>query len=325
MSNTCPLCSGKLSNVDMFSASDLLTNVAGSFCYKKCETCGSYIQDPIPSQDFLNKCYYEQALTYKKPQELTTKINWFEGKLSVVCRIIEIALLKIINKIFPNRINTINLIPSKPKGAKVLEFGAAYGKHLSELKNLGYDVVGVEPTLESCQKAKELYNLDLINKTIEEVDFENESFDVIIMSMVLEHVRNPKNIIEKCFQLLKKDGELLISIPTSDGFEFKKFKQFCYITQPPYHITLPSKNGFEYLIKDWFKIVDIQYQYTGDRDLCFSASFEKPTKPDLLNKFLSIGYNKIWFQSLVRIFLIIGVNFFKLKTSRASFRLQKVK
>ena len=322
MNKKCLLCNNLLSE-NKFEAKDNLTKVNGTFFYHECSVCGSWNQIPIPSQEFLNQCYAEQELNYKIPQNnLQNDVNIVNKIITRIVSIID----RIVNKLYKvpkKKLDTIDLIPTIPAPAEVLELGAAYGCNLNKLKIMGYKVTGLEPTLESCQKAKESYNLDLINDIIENVTFNDESFDVIIMSMVMEHVKNPRAIIEKCHKWLKKDGELLISIPTSDGFEFKRFKEHCYATHAPYHITIPSLNGVNFLTKDHFVINDFQYQFTGSRDLCYSAYFARE-KNNLFNKFLALGYNHDWFQVLVRIYLKICVNCFRLKTLRISIRMRKI-
>lgn len=43
--------------------------------------------------------------------------------------------------------------------------------------------------------------------------FENETFDTILMSDVLEHIRYPEALMQEIARILKKDGKLLMNVP----------------------------------------------------------------------------------------------------------------
>ena len=53
-------------------------------------------------------------------------------------------------------------------------------------------------------------------KTLEEgkLPYENESFDIVLASHVIEHLPNPQEIIEEMGRVLRKGGILLIATPT---------------------------------------------------------------------------------------------------------------
>ena len=55
-------------------------------------------------------------------------------------------------------------------------------------------------------------------------DLPNNGFSIITMFSVLEHVENPYNVLEKCYELLEKDGILVFEVPNLDstnGWIFK--------------------------------------------------------------------------------------------------------
>ena len=310
----CPLC-GSTNLGNKITAKDYITNVKGEFVYYECQNCHSYVQIPAPTEEFLVKCYKSQNTTYKVPQNVKQPI-WFVRKSS--------NLENEFNKRFYKKNKSYlleALVPNTPAPAKMLEIGAAYGLYLNDKKQKGYNVVGVELSKESCDKAKELYNLDLINDVVENVNFPENNFDIVVMSMVLEHLTNPKEIIKIIHKTIKDKGELLISIPVADGFEFQRFKEYSYNLHPPYHITIPSIKGVEELIRGLFEIQEIQFQVCTN-DLCKAASFAKKDYPSLFNKFFA--WADKYLQSYIRMYLRIAIKN-GLKTSRVSIRLKCIK
>ncbi|MGB0891254.1 MAG: class I SAM-dependent methyltransferase [Flavobacteriaceae bacterium] len=113
------------------------------------------------------------------------------------------------------RTDVVSLI-SKKQDCKILEIGAGLGATLSHLKTTGIakEVVGLDISVD-----KDLIDTNTIDNfiigNVEELNLEqyNNYFDVIILADVLEHLINPKEVLEKVANYLNKGGEILISIP----------------------------------------------------------------------------------------------------------------
>lgn len=55
-------------------------------------------------------------------------------------------------------------------------------------------------------------SLDLISN-LENIPFPEETFDVVLLTQVLEHVRNPLIVLKELKRILKKEGTLLLTAP----------------------------------------------------------------------------------------------------------------
>ena len=90
---------------------------------------------------------------------------------------------------------------------------------LGKMRNLEYISINIVPGLAN-------YAMDLTNLT-----FENNFFDIIICSHVLEHISDDKLAIKELYRVLKEDGWGLIIVPidsnlenTIEGLEIKDLK-----------------------------------------------------------------------------------------------------
>jgi len=313
----CLLCKEPLSQ-NKINCRDLITNVEGQFTYVRCSSCGSYIQNPIPSFDFLAKCYSTQDLGYIRPPP-EKKIVF--SILTYVTAGPEYVFNKILRNISP-LLNTIELKPTIPAPARILEIGCSHGSRLLYLKNQGYEVKGIELSEESVRFAQEK-GLDVECTSLEMCSFPENSFDVVIMSMVLEHLRNPASELSQICKWVKPGGDLLISVPCADGFEFKRYMEFCYVVQPPYHIFIPTIKGLQRLLEKDFNINCIAFQ-AFHRDLIASAKFKRQSVSDTTfwENILHIVAKSYSLKSLVRTVLL----FYVLSggvTSRVSLRCTK--
>lgn len=114
--------------------------------------------------------------------------------------------------------NSLSLIINQIKrGSTVLEFGPANGRMTKYLKEaLDCKVYLVEIDDEAGKEALQ-YGEDLIIDDIETYSwyekYENLRFDYITFADVLEHLRNPEEVIVRAKQLLKQDGSIIFSVP----------------------------------------------------------------------------------------------------------------
>ena len=101
-----------------------------------------------------------------------------------------------------------------------MEVGAGFGIFCEEIKKAGFfdRVIGVEPTpdlAETCRKK----GLEIIEKPIEQVVFQDEKIDVVASFEVIEHLFCPREFIESCFSLLSPGGLLVLTCPNVKGFD----------------------------------------------------------------------------------------------------------
>ncbi|MCP2026383.1 2-polyprenyl-3-methyl-5-hydroxy-6-metoxy-1,4-benzoquinol methylase [Flavobacterium sp. HSC-32F16] len=149
-----------------------------------------------------------------------------------------------------NKLNLINSEQSQ-KG-KILDIGAGTGDFLLTAKNDGWNVIGVEPS----ERAKNIAKQKGISFVEEISELENNSFDVITMWHVLEHVPNLEFQIQELKRLLKPTGTLIIAVPNFKSFDAKHYGEFWAAFDVPIHFWHFSKKA----IKSLFEKVDMKLE-----------------------------------------------------------------
>lgn len=109
-------------------------------------------------------------------------------------------------------IRTIEAIRNGEKG-RLLDIGCCTGGLLVEARARGWQVDGVDTSAWACRMAKKIHGLSLYNGSIESYAAGNHTFDAITMLDVLEHVENPKTLLEKISLMLDDDGIFCIVTP----------------------------------------------------------------------------------------------------------------
>ncbi len=103
---------------------------------------------------------------------------------------------------------------AKGGNLNVLEVGCASGYWGALLRAEGCRVVGVEPDPESAQSAKTVLDDVFVGGIDLFLDsYTGEAFDVISFVDVLEHTRNPQEILQRCQNILNDKGIVVCSVP----------------------------------------------------------------------------------------------------------------
>lgn len=108
------------------------------------------------------------------------------------------------------------------KDQKILEVGAIPYHMTYCLKNLGYDVSGVDAHIGEPEKefmTTHGLNDRKCNIETDNIPFPDNSFDCILLFEVFEHLRiDPISTLKKLYSLLKEDGLLFLSTPNLYSF-----------------------------------------------------------------------------------------------------------
>ncbi|WP_217593040.1 glycosyltransferase [Cohnella sp. GbtcB17] len=101
--------------------------------------------------------------------------------------------------------------------SKVLELGTATGYMTKYMKEtLGCFITGIEMDSQSARIASQ-YCEELVLADLEDLSWfpkiSNREFDYIICADVLEHLRNPSEVLLNAIKLLKKNGTVIVSVP----------------------------------------------------------------------------------------------------------------
>lgn len=138
----------------------------------------------------------------------------------------------------------VKLINSyQPVKGRILDIGAGTGDFLLEAKNQNWEILGIEPN----DKAKgiALGKGIKFGDTIEKL--ESNSFDVITMWHVLEHVPDVEYQVAELKRLLKPSGTIIIAVPNFKSYDANHYKEFWAAYDVPRHLWHFSKTAIEKL------------------------------------------------------------------------------
>lgn len=105
-------------------------------------------------------------------------------------------------------------ITAGKRDLKILEIGCGLGYLTYALRSENYDVLGLDISEEAIDNAKQNFgNYFICEDLFKYVETNNESFDIIILTEVIEHVEQPIEFIEAILKLLNKKGKVILTTP----------------------------------------------------------------------------------------------------------------
>jgi len=125
-------------------------------------------------------------------------------------------------------------MPNRPR--RVLEVGCGSGRTLVALAEKGWDVHGLEPSAAAVATLRAHRSLPVTVGTIEDVNLPGESFDLIVATMVVEHLHDPVGDLTKLRSWLRPGGYLSGSVPNCESWEFRVFGADWFALQVPTHL-----------------------------------------------------------------------------------------
>ena len=102
------------------------------------------------------------------------------------------------------------------KSNKILEVGCRSG-NLTQFYHEGNDVVGIDVDRNALIEFEKRLSLKChwVDVDSEDLPFDSGSFDVVVFSEVMEHLRFPQKALAEISRVLRKDGRLIGSVPNA--------------------------------------------------------------------------------------------------------------
>lgn len=145
-------------------------------------------------------------------------------------------------------------------GKSIMDFGCGNATFLEMARSEGKTIkaVGIDPDLESLRYLKE-HGITCY-EDISLVPLQ-ETFDFVFMFHVIEHLADPRKILDSIFDHLHENGELIIETPNADDallsyYKCDKFADFTYWSP---HICLYNEKTLSILLdRVGYKMLEIQ-------------------------------------------------------------------
>lgn len=233
--SACPICESEKISLQLNARDNSVTKE--DFEIYRCENCGFLFTQDIPEEE--NTAKYYQSETYISHSD--TSKGFINRIYHSVRRYTLGQKRKLIERI------------SGRKQGNILDIGSGTGSFLHTMKQSGWTVTGIEPDPIARENSQSINGIAAVAPEAQQ-SFAAESFDVITMWHVLEHVHKLDEQMKQLKRLLTPNGKLFIAVPNHTSYDAVHYKEFWAAWDVPRHLyhfapatmqVLADKYGFE--------------------------------------------------------------------------------
>lgn len=218
---------------------------------KRCRNCGLTFADPQPIPNSIADHYGLPPEGYWSTAQRDPAPGWMDAEITTAKRLLNFR-----------------------DGMTALDVGAGLGNAMKALTAAGFDTWGLEPSEPFYMQAVQNVSHERLRMvTVEDAEFEPESFDYITFGAVLEHLYSPRLALDRAMGWLKPGGIIHAEVPSSDYFISKLLNGYFrlrgtnFVTNlspmhPPFHL-------FEFTAKSFqrYKIAELHHHVCGIIDI----------------------------------------------------------
>jgi SAM-dependent methyltransferase len=217
-------------------AGTVLDSVNG-FDVIECEVCGFKHIVPIPTAEEMEEAYREEYYSIEKPLYLErTKedLDWW-------------------NIVYSERYDTFEEYLQSDR-RRILDIGSGPGAFLLHGKQRGWQTLGFEPSRQAADHSRKL-GLEIAEDFLTEgTAIKLGKFDVVHMSEVLEHILDPKGMLQLTRDLLTERGLVCVVVPNDYNPFQHALRASCgykpWWVAPPHHINYFNMDSLNRLLSE---------------------------------------------------------------------------
>lgn len=205
----CPICEGQVLET-ILTAKDHTVSQE-SFPIVECQDCTFTFTQDVPNEEHIGP-YYQSDSYISHSNTKTGLIN----KAYHFARDFMLSSKKrLVEKNAPK-----NVVGTQ-KG-KLLDIGSGTGYFLNIMKQANWQVQGIEPDSGARSFSRKEFDLE-VQELDQLFELSDQSFDVITMWHVLEHVHRLDETLDKIHKTLVKNGLLVIAVPNCNSADAKHY------------------------------------------------------------------------------------------------------
>ena len=235
---------------------DRLYGRPGTWQFLKCPSCGLMWLNPRPIPEDVHKVFSPWSANGKKDALYGFRKHLKQAVLATLgggkslplgarLAAMGIRLAPPLKEIVTMKISGL----TGPPQGRLVDVGPGSGEFLATMRELGWDVMGVEPDPNAAQAAMDAYQVKIVVGELEETHLASGFADVLTMNHVIEHLPDPISVLKECHRILKPGGKLVLLTPNTRSWAHKKFGGCWLPLEQPRHFILYSPETLAATVK----------------------------------------------------------------------------
>ncbi len=142
----------------------------------------------------------------------------------------------------------LSFIPDSIQTRKILDIGCAEGRLLRSFLEHDCECWGIEHPSYPAQRFLNKDRIVYLQGDLRAINLPEGAFDLIFLWHTLEHMDDPQLIMSRLYKLLAPNGAMIMAIPNFSSMEARRFKQFWFHLDIPWHKYHFNERSIRYLI-----------------------------------------------------------------------------
>lgn len=273
----CPICSSE--DYHPFLSCKDYTVSLKEFNIVQCQSCSFRFTNPIPEEEEIGK-YYQS-------EDYISHSNTNKGLINKLYKIARKNALE----------HKLKLVKDRVKGNKLMDIGSGTGEFLHHCSHNGLIVSGIEPSEDARNFSRSQYGLT-VESEARLPEIADDSYDVISMWHVMEHVYHLQERVKEIKRIIKKEGKVFIAVPNCASLDAEIYAEEWAAYDVPRHlyhfqraqmIKLWEDNGCEVeeilpMKLDSFYVSLLSEKYLGSGLLAYPKAFLNGMRSNLSAK-----------------------------------------
>lgn len=157
---------------------------------------------------------------------------------------------KIRNEIMRTRVKYyLSMIPPPVQRPKILDVGCAEGRLLKAFLEFGCQCWGVEHPSYPADRFQDAERIAYLQDELQILKLPEGAFDLIFLWHTLEHMDDPQLVMARLYDLLAPNGALIVAVPNFSSIEARRFRQFWFHLDIPWHKYHFNERAIKYLVR----------------------------------------------------------------------------
>jgi len=193
------------------------------FDFYRCE-CGLVKQIPIPNKKFFDWFFDSDLFLSSKNSNVRELWGYYDYLADEHLRI----------KTSQKRYQILRQYFNSDQPLKILKIGPTTGTLLHLLQNEGHECMGCDASSRFIDYAKSKYNVRIDHGRFEQINYANQSFDVILLFNVIENIYNLDEFLKTVESKLKPGGKFILNfVDMTHNWIAKLQKNRYFLYRPP--------------------------------------------------------------------------------------------
>jgi 2-polyprenyl-3-methyl-5-hydroxy-6-metoxy-1,4-benzoquinol methylase len=142
------------------------------------------------------------------------------------------------------------LLRARAPGPRLLDLGFGQGYLMQMARAHGFEVYGADSSQAAIRRISPQFGMRVQQMVLGDGEIPWHSFDVVVMSHVVEHLPNPADVLKQVLGIMNPGGILYLAVPNMNSLQFQVFGKKWDVINPLVHFQYFTPNSLARLLRN---------------------------------------------------------------------------